>query len=146
MSTTWIQVGHSWYWSPSRTLDILFCSINALQCQQWRSTTTCAAALELPNLNYAHGELTLELKTCISMEPKQGSSVQFRKVTWLEYSFKGKVLLYNVWIIKVTWLEDGFKGKVLLYNVWIIIIITILVHWRATTLWIIKTGFLNTCL
>jgi len=44
-------------------LDILlFYSINALQCQHWRSTATCAAALELPNLNYVHGGLTLELK------------------------------------------------------------------------------------
>ena len=41
---------------------ILFYSINALQCQHWRSTATCAAALELPNLNCVHGELTLELK------------------------------------------------------------------------------------
>ena len=31
--------------------------------QHWRSTATCAAALELPNLNYVHGtELTLKPK------------------------------------------------------------------------------------
>ena len=36
--------------------------ITALQCQHWRSSAKCAAALELPNLNYVHGELTLELK------------------------------------------------------------------------------------
>ena len=42
--------------------SILFYSINVLQCQHWRSIATCAAALELSNLNYVHGELTFELK------------------------------------------------------------------------------------
>ena len=39
-----------------------------------------------------------------------------------------------------TWLEDGFKGKVLLYNVRKFYTRSFS-HWRATTLWIIKTGF-----
>ena len=39
-----------------------------------------------------------------------------------------------------TWLEDGFKGKVLLYNVWKFCTCSFS-HWRATTLWIIKTSF-----
>jgi len=33
-----------------------FYSINALQCQHWSPTATCAAALELPNLNYMYME------------------------------------------------------------------------------------------
>ena len=45
--------------------DLIFYSIKALQCQHWRSTTTCAVALELPNLNYVHEEPTLELKLLI---------------------------------------------------------------------------------
>ena len=39
-----------------------------------------------------------------------------------------------------TWLEDSFKGKVLLYNVWKFYTRSFS-HWRATTLWIIITGF-----
>ena len=41
-----------------------------------------------------------------------------------------------------TWLEDGFKGKKLLHNVWKFYARSFS-HWWATTLWIIKTGFLN---
>jgi len=48
-------------WTPPCTL---FYSINTLQCPALKvSTTTCAAALELPNLSYVHGELTFRTKT-----------------------------------------------------------------------------------
>ena len=50
-------------WGAKFVLFLFYYSINALQCQHWRSTATCTAALELHNLNYVHGELTLELKS-----------------------------------------------------------------------------------
>ena len=62
------------------TLFAVLYGILALQCllEHWMSTATCAAALELPNLNYKRGtEQTLELKICCT----QLSSMTFQTQT-----------------------------------------------------------------